>query len=102
MKYLNEKSSSAVLSDAFHARCVVNASGFLQLSLKFPRVKCGILLAGTCGRGWKSSDFYFNQLVQYLILPSQNYQIKFKGLRMFISSPVQIMYVLQTIQHQPV
>jgi hypothetical protein len=102
MKYLYEKGSKSVLSDAFHTWCIVNASGFLRFPLKFPRVNYSILLEETWGVEWKSSDFYFNPLVQYLILPSQNYQSKFKGFKMFVSNPLQSIYVPQKMQHQPV
>jgi hypothetical protein len=94
--------SSAVMSDAFDTRCVVNASVCLRFLLHAQRVNCSILLEETWGGGWKSSDFHFNPLVQYLILSSQNYQIIFKGFKMFVSIPLQSICVPQKIQHQPV
>jgi len=75
---------------------------------RFCTVLCGVSeselqysVRSNLGRGWKSSDFYFNPLVQCLILHSQNYQIKFIGFKIFVSDPLQSICVPQKIQRQP-
>jgi len=94
--------SSALLSERkFDTRCVVNASVFFKVLFAVLESELQYSIRRNLGRGWKSSDFYFNPLVKYLILSSQNYQSKFKCFKMFVSIPLQNICMPQKIQHQP-
>ena len=93
-----------VLAPCYLTHLTPGASVFFKVlfALSESELQCSVRRNVGMGMGIFRFLFKSISIAQYLILPSQNYQSKFKVFKMSVSIPLQNIFVPQKIQNQPV